>query len=935
MEEFGGFVVNVTRVGLPPEAQFCEFPKIFPHRYSVKLDEIRDELRKYYDVAGDDAIKLTYLDEEKEEVHIDSQEELHEALKVAQKEEDILQMKMEIIKDGKKASQQTIQPDQEPLEASSSAKSVVMEESSTQTEMDLNHDRIRKKKRKFRDHYDGLAAEVGKICDDSVIAKAAKKPMTASESDSEDATCSVLLQAPGSPRFFPGEPGDQQPPAWFHGYMKMFKNAVVTEVTRKVTRRVMNQVKRTLKQGDQNTTDSEQQDTQSGVSHFPMGGDEGEGEEDLTTVLSAFESIRPRLRSSRLAKRLEKFKQKELRRLQKRKRRVERMHRGSDVPEERESACKRERLDLPQFRRQFKMDCQFVSDETIPDDTILSPGTKFVKKWKVKNTGNGSWTRNTKLFLIWGSIPAVSSEVAVPPVQPGEEGLLTVELVAPETPGNYQSHWRLQHDGVRFGHRVWCSIMVKEREILETNTQCTHNGVRIPSLVKACTSVCGPDQGAGTENVTPEPSPAHIPVTLAPIQLPCIETLNIQDDVQEQDQNNNEAPDVVDVIALDSFSECSDGSSSLDDFYMVPLPACFDTSVPLDKSISGASLAGEITSPSARLICLSSEEEEEEEEGAAALPSSELDVQVISCTQGMAALSSRDSSEESTDDTTGQGASDLQPAVSEESSSQGGDSPSVKDTRSGITRKDSNPFKLGVDVPGYACRQDTDVPPSAEATEKVEVPPPQDDDDSSQHGEDATQRKEELSSEGAAAAGGAPRRMSRRQRQASLTEIASNLSEAAIELAAKTATQAYTTARDVFFTWQGKSAKPGTGQSFAAEWTPQENHFTPPKNDYTPPQNDYTLPKSDYTPPQNDYTPPQDDYTPPQNDYSPPESDYTPPASTWTPPPEWTPPKPSTPMDQLINMGFGNRAQNQYLLEKHSYDVQKVVEELVNDANAW
>ena len=41
---------------------------------------------------------------------------------------------------------------------------------------------------------------------------------------------------------------------------------------------------------------------------------------------------------------------------------------------------------------------------------------------------------------------------------------LTVTLLV----GSYQSHWRLVHKGVRFGHRVWCHITVDPKEILET-----------------------------------------------------------------------------------------------------------------------------------------------------------------------------------------------------------------------------------------------------------------------------------------------------------------------------------------------------------------------------------------------------------------------------------------------------------------------------------
>ena len=41
-------------------------------------------------------------------------------------------------------------------------------------------------------------------------------------------------------------------------------------------------------------------------------------------------------------------------------------------------------------------------------------------------------------------------------------------------------------------------------------------------------------------------------------------------------------------------------------------------------------------------------------------------------------------------------------------------------------------------------------------------------------------------------------------------------------------------------------------------------------------------------------------------------------------------------MEQLIEMGFANRALNEELLVKHDHDIQKVIQELVNDPdNDW
>ena len=53
-------------------------------------------------------------------------------------------------------------------------------------------------------------------------------------------------------------------------------------------------------------------------------------------------------------------------------------------------------------------------------------------------------------------------------------------------------------------------------------------------------------------------------------------------------------------------------------------------------------------------------------------------------------------------------------------------------------------------------------------------------------------------------------------------------------------------------------------------------------------------------------------------------------AGPYQPPPPWTPKQPETPMQQLINLGFGNRQLNAKLLHKHSNSIQAVVNELLD-----
>ncbi|XP_006832765.1 PREDICTED: next to BRCA1 gene 1 protein [Chrysochloris asiatica] len=102
-------------------------------------------------------------------------------------------------------------------------------------------------------------------------------------------------------------------------------------------------------------------------------------------------------------------------------------------------------------------------DENLPDGTHLQPGTQFIKHWRMKNTGNVKWSADTKLKFMWGNLTLASTEkkdVLVPGLKAGHVGVVSVEFIAPTLEGTYTSHWRLSHKGQQFGPRVWCSIIV-------------------------------------------------------------------------------------------------------------------------------------------------------------------------------------------------------------------------------------------------------------------------------------------------------------------------------------------------------------------------------------------------------------------------------------------------------------------------------------------
>lgn len=89
---------------------------------------------------------------------------------------------------------------------------------------------------------------------------------------------------------------------------------------------------------------------------------------------------------------------------------------------------------------------QFMTDVTIPDGTILTPGTAFTKKWRLKNIGSCAWNGFSMAFDSGDAMGGPASK-PVAAVNPGQEVDLEINLTAPATVGNYRGYWRLVTNG--------------------------------------------------------------------------------------------------------------------------------------------------------------------------------------------------------------------------------------------------------------------------------------------------------------------------------------------------------------------------------------------------------------------------------------------------------------------------------------------------------
>jgi hypothetical protein len=107
-------------------------------------------------------------------------------------------------------------------------------------------------------------------------------------------------------------------------------------------------------------------------------------------------------------------------------------------------------------------------DVTIPDDSQFQPGEAFTKVWRLQNAGTCTWDQNYALALFSGDgMGAVSNIPLIGQVPPNETVDISVDLIAPESPGTYQGNWKLQNEsgewfgiGPSGGSAFWVRVIV-------------------------------------------------------------------------------------------------------------------------------------------------------------------------------------------------------------------------------------------------------------------------------------------------------------------------------------------------------------------------------------------------------------------------------------------------------------------------------------------
>ena len=149
----------------------------------------------------------------------------------------------------------------------------------------------------------------------------------------------------------------------------------------------------------------------------------------------------------------------------------------------------------------------FVQDVTIPANSTLSAGSNFTKIWRINNNGTCDWVAYELIFAS-GDQMGGSSPHALPLVSKGSNADISLDLVAPVSPGTYTASWRIRaSNGTIFGPELHVTIVVPQPPTNTVQPTVTTAPTLTPTATTAPLSVQQYSEtvsipGGGTGNTT-------------------------------------------------------------------------------------------------------------------------------------------------------------------------------------------------------------------------------------------------------------------------------------------------------------------------------------------------------------------------------------------------------------------------------------------------
>ena len=245
-----------------------------------------------------------------------------------------------------------------------------------------------------------------------------------------------------------------------------------------------------------------------------------------------------------------------------------------------------------------ELQAHFIRD-AVADGSALLPGKRFEQVWTLRNPGPHAWPAGCSVRFVGGDAmfnvdpnhpssvadiaKATESNIVDRVVKVGEEVDFTVVMRTPLRAGKAISYWRLKAvDGLPFGHKLWCDIVVKQDvsseiqpaaeaeskteekvatiKVEEEDESSTHSQMIFPTLDKE-----SPVSSTHEAVIDPAPSPSAASVTSAVTAneekglLEEVENLSLADDVSTDDGfMTDEEFEMLDV-SEDDFAEAVNG----------------------------------------------------------------------------------------------------------------------------------------------------------------------------------------------------------------------------------------------------------------------------------------------------------------------------------------------------------------------------------------
>jgi hypothetical protein len=105
---------------------------------------------------------------------------------------------------------------------------------------------------------------------------------------------------------------------------------------------------------------------------------------------------------------------------------------------------------------------RFVEDVSYPDGSVVRPGEKIEKIWRVENNGTCNWDSRFSMRLVEGDQLGAPAELALYPARPETQADLRVIFIAPLESRYYKSTWQaVGPDNFPFGDPFYIDIFVQ------------------------------------------------------------------------------------------------------------------------------------------------------------------------------------------------------------------------------------------------------------------------------------------------------------------------------------------------------------------------------------------------------------------------------------------------------------------------------------------